>query len=165
MANKYNSLEELRRKKHLLKMEVQDLENLLTFDDTKESLSVLTSGFTDYFIKEDIDENGEKSISFKTQEIVKSVANEVKNTFTKKDNLLNFATSELGSSFAETAVKLAIVTFVGNYARKSLYNPKWKRKLIGLGLIYLAPSALRFIREKLQEFQKNGRVSSMEQLI
>ena len=66
MANKYNSLEELRRKKHLLKMEVQDLENLLTFDDTKESLSVLTSGFTDYFIKEDIDENGEKSISFKT---------------------------------------------------------------------------------------------------
>ena len=165
MAIKYNSLEELRRKKNLLKIEVDNLENLLTFDNTKESLSVLTNGFTDTFLREDIDENGETSVSFKTKEIVDSISNEVKNTFTKKDNLLNFATSELGTSLAENAIKLAIVGFVGNYAKKSLAHASWKQKLIGMALIYLAPSALRFIREKLQEFQKNGRVSSMEQLI
>ncbi|MBC7555681.1 MAG: phosphoribosyl-ATP pyrophosphatase, partial [Chryseobacterium sp.] len=102
MANQYNSLEELRRKKNLLKTEVEDLENLLTFDNTKESLSVLTNGFTNYFLKEYINEDGEPSVSFKTKEIVNFITNEVKNTFTKKDNLVNFATSELGTSLAES---------------------------------------------------------------
>jgi hypothetical protein len=165
MANKYNSLEELRRKKNLLKKEVQDLENLLTFDNKKESLSVLTRGFSDRFIKEEVDEYGEKSVSFKTKNIVDFLANEVKNTFTKKDNLLNFTTGELGTSLAENAIKIAIAGFIGNYAKKSLTNTDWKKKLIGFALIYLVPSTLRFIRKKLQEFQKNGRVSSMEQLI
>jgi hypothetical protein len=165
MANKYDNLKELRIKKALLKKDIIQIEDLLTFDNTKESLSVLTHGFTDAFLREDIDENGEKSVSFKTKEIVNSVANEVKNTFIKKDNLLNFATSELGTSLAENAIKMAIVGFVGNYAKKNLENPSWKKKLIGMALIYLVPSILRFTREKLQEFQKNGRVSSMEQLI
>jgi hypothetical protein len=165
MANKYNSLEELRRKRNLLKKEIQDLENLLTFDNKKESLSVLTRGFSDRFIKEEVDEYGEKSVSFKTKNIVDFLVNEVKNTFTKKDNLLNFATSELGTSLAENAIKIGIAGFIGNYAKKSLTNTDWKKKLIGFALIYLVPSALRFIRKKLQEFQKNGRVSSMEQLI
>ena len=38
MSAKYNSLEELRRKKALLKKEVSELEDLLTFDNTKESI-------------------------------------------------------------------------------------------------------------------------------
>lgn len=165
MANKYNSLEELRRKKNLLKLEVDNLESLLTFDNAKESLSVLTHGFTDSFLKEDVDQYGDKSVSFKTKDIVDTVANEVKNTFTKKENLFGFATSELGTSLAENAIKLAIVGFIGNYAKKSLENTSVKKKLIGMALIYIVPSVLRFIREKLQEFHKNGRVSSMEQLI
>ena len=49
MSTKYNSLEELRRKKALLKKEVSDLEDLLTFDNAKESLSALTHGFTDKY--------------------------------------------------------------------------------------------------------------------
>ncbi|MGS0747212.1 phosphoribosyl-ATP pyrophosphatase [Halpernia sp. GG3] len=165
MANKYNSLDELRRKKKLLQSEVDHLESLLTFDNAKESLSVLTGGFSDSFLKEVVNEDGETSISLKTKEIVDSVADGVKNTFTKKDTLLDFAKSELGSSLAENAVKLAIVGFVGNYAKKSLEDTSVKKKLIGLVLIYLAPSILRFIRKKLQEFHKNARISSMEQLI
>lgn len=165
MAHTYNSLKELRIKKKLLKTEINDLENLLTFDSPKESLSVLTHGFTDYFLKENIDENGEKSISLKTKEIVDTVAKEVKNTFTKKDNLVNFAKSDLGSSLAENAIKMAIVGFITDYAKKNLANSSWKRKMIGMALIYLAPSLLKFIRENLQEFKKNGRVSSLEQLI
>ena len=165
MANKYNGLDELRRKKALLKSEVDQLESLLSFDNAKESLSVLTHGFTDNFLKEVVDEEGEPTVAFKTKEIVDSVADTVKNTFIKKDNIIDFAQSELGSSLAENAIKLIIVGFVGNYAKKSLENTRVKKKLIGLALIYLAPSILRFIREKLQEFHKNGRVSSMEQLI
>jgi acyl-coenzyme A synthetase/AMP-(fatty) acid ligase len=54
---------------------------------------------------------------------------------------------------------------VGNYARKSLKSSNWKRKVAGVALIYLAPIALRFIRKKLENYQKNQSVSSMEQLI
>jgi hypothetical protein len=32
-------------------------------------------------------------------------------------------------------------------------------------MIYLAPAALRFVRKKLETYQKNKSVSSMEQLI
>jgi len=37
MGRKYDSLEELRRKKKLLKDEVSELENLLTFKNTKKA--------------------------------------------------------------------------------------------------------------------------------
>ena len=47
MAYQYESLEELRRKKALLKKDISEIEELLTFENTKESLSVLTNGFTD----------------------------------------------------------------------------------------------------------------------
>ena len=47
MGTKYSSLDELRRKKELLKKEVSEIEDLITFDNTKESLSAFTNGFTD----------------------------------------------------------------------------------------------------------------------
>lgn len=165
MANKYNSLEELRLKKKLLKKEVDSLEDLLTFDDTKASLSVLTHGFTDHFLKEAVDEDGEKSVEFKTKEIVDSVAKEVKNAFTKKDNLVQFATSELGTSIIENTIKLAIVGYIGKYVKKQVENTDWRKKLLGIAIIYCVPIILRYLREKLPDFQKNGRVSSLEQLI
>ncbi|WP_238555213.1 mitochondrial import receptor subunit TOM5 [Chryseobacterium sp. P1-3] len=44
-------------------------------------------------------------------------------------------------------------------------STNWKNKLVGAALIYLAPIALKFVRKKLEEYQKNKSVSSMEQLI
>ena len=79
--------------------------------------------------------------------------------------MYGFAKSDAGMSLAENALKIAAVTFVGNYARKSLYNTSWKKKAIGIALIYLAPIALRFVREKLENYQRNRTASSMEQLI
>ncbi|SEG61972.1 hypothetical protein SAMN05421847_3009 [Halpernia humi] len=165
MANKYNSLEELRRKKALLKKEVSDLQDLLTFEDTKESLSVLTHGFSDSFLKEEYNKDGEKSVALDGKEIVKSISNQVKSTLMNKKNIMNFAKSDVGSSIAENAIKLSIVGFVGNYAKKSLSNSNWKKKVLGLILIYLAPSLLRYLRTKLEDYEKNRSVSSMEQLI
>ena len=165
MSTKYNSLEELRRKKALLKKEVSDLEDLLTFDNTKESLSALTHGFTDKFLQEDTSLDGETTVSLNTNQIVKEISGNIKDTLLSRSSVMNFAKSEGGWSIVENAMKLGVVTFVGNYARKSLYNRSWKKKLIGLALIYLAPIALRFIRKKLEDYQKSKTTSSFEQLI
>lgn len=165
MPNKYNSLEELRRKKDLLKKEVDELQNILTFDDTKESLSALTGGFTDPYLSEETDAEGEKSVSINKKQIVKAITDQVKDKITNKNSVIGFVKGEVGSSIAENAIKLGIVAFVGNFAKKSLNNASWKKKLIGLAIIYLVPFALRFIRTKLENFEKNRSVSSMEQLI
>ena len=165
MSTKYNNLKELRRKKALLKKEVSDLENLLTFDNTKESLSALTNGFTDKFLQSDTNIEGETTISLKTNEIVKEISGNIKDNFLNRNSVLNFAKSEGGISVVENALKIGAVTFVGNYARKNLHNKSWKKKLIGLALIYLAPIALRFIRKKIEEYEKSKTTSSFEQLI
>lgn len=165
MANKFGSLEELRRKKALLKKDISEMEDLLTFENTKESLSALTHGFTDKYLKEEMQPDGEMKVEIKTQEIMKEVSNSVKETVLNRDSIVGFARSEAGSHLVENALKIGAVTFVGNYARKSILNASWKKKAIGLALIYLAPIALRFIRTKLEEYQKNRTTSSMEQLI
>ena len=96
MSAKYNSLEELRRKKALLKKEVSELEDLLTFDNTKESLSVLTNGFTDKFLQQDTNLEGETTISLKTNEIVKEISGSIKDSLLSRSSVLNFAKSEGG---------------------------------------------------------------------
>ena len=165
MGSKYNSLEELRRKKELLKKEVADLSDLLTFDNTKESLSALTNGFTDKYLQENINEEGETKVSIRTDEIVKDISGNIKDSVLNKRAAYGFAKSSAGKSIAENALKIGVVTLVGNYARKSLYNKSWKKKLIGLALIYIAPFALRFIRKKIDEYQQSKTTSSFEQLI
>lgn len=165
MAYKYESLDELRRKKALLKKDISEMEELLTFENTKESLSALTHGFTDKYLKEEIQPDGETKVAFKTQEILKIVSNSVKDSVLNKHSILGFAKSSAGLNVVENALKIGAVTFVGNYAKKSLYNTSWKKKAIGLALIYLAPIALRYIRKKLETYQKSRTTSSMEQLI
>lgn len=165
MGSKYSSLEELRRKKALLKKEVSEMEDLITFDNTKESLSAFTNGFTDKYLKEEIQADGEKKVSLDTTEIVKEFSSSVKDSVLNRHSLYGFAKSDAGMSLVENALKIGAVTFVGNYARKSLTNTSWKKRIIGLALIYLAPIALRFIRKKLENYQRNQTASSMEQLI
>ena len=67
MSVQYQSLEELKRKKALLKKELSDMEGLLTFDNAKESLSVMTNGFTDKFLKEEVDEEGNSHTALKKE--------------------------------------------------------------------------------------------------
>ncbi|MCP2038437.1 phosphoribosyl-ATP pyrophosphatase [Chryseobacterium sp. HSC-36S06] len=165
MGTKYSSLEELRRKKQLLKGEVAEIEDLITFDNTKESLSAFTNGFTDKYLKEEIKPDGETSVSLNTNEIVKEFSTSIKDTVLNRNAVYGFAKSDAGMNLVENALKIGAVTFVGNYARKSLYNTSWKKKIIGVALIYLAPIALRYVREKLENYQRNRTASSMEQLI
>lgn len=165
MANKYNSLEELRTKKALLKKEISEMEDLLTFDNTKETLSALTHGFTDKYLGEELKPDGEIKTVLKTPEIVQEISNSVKDSVLNRDSVFGFAKSDAGINVIENAMKIGAVTFVGNYARKSISNTSWKKKAIGLALIYLAPIALRFIRKRLEKWQRDRATSSMRQLI
>ena len=165
MGSKYNSLDELKRKKALLKKEIAEMEDLFTCDNTKESLSAFTNGFTDKYLKEKTQPDGKKKLAINTDEIVKEFSNSVKDKVLNRSSVYAFAKSDAGMNLVENALKIGAVSFVGNYAKKSLYNASWKKKIIGLALIYLAPIALRFIREKLENYQRNKTASSLEQLI
>ncbi len=165
MEHKYSNIEELRKKKELLKKEISEIEDLLTFENTKESLSVFTNGFTDKYLQEELQPSGEKKTMLKTNEIVKEVSNTVKDTILSKNSVYGFAKSDAGISVIENALKIGAVSFVGNYAKKSLYNSNWKKKIIGVALIYVAPIALRYVQKKLIEYQRNKTTSSIEKLI
>ena len=97
--------------------------------------------------------------------IIKEVANEVKDRMISKNALLSIAGNASKNGLVEEGVKLAITAMIGNYAQKNLKNSNWKKKAIGLALVYVAPIAIRYAIKKLEEYQKNKSISSLEQLI
>ena len=164
MATNYNNLDELRNQKKLLKKEIGDLEDIITFKDKKESLSVLTDGLTDKYLKETYDVTGDKKLSLDTENIMREISGGIKDTVSKK-NMMGLANDTVKSGLLEDAIRMGTVALVGNYAKKNMMNKSWKKKLIGAALIYVAPYALRFLRKKLDEYQRNKAASSLEKLI
>ncbi|CAH0208850.1 phosphoribosyl-ATP pyrophosphatase [Chryseobacterium sp. Bi04] len=165
MGRKYESIEELRRKKKLLKSEIDDLENLLTFKNTKESLSAFTNGLTDQYLQEKVDEDGDEKVVLRKDVIARQLTSEVKDLLISKNTAVGIASSAFNGNIADGLIKLGITAIVGNYAKKNMKSTNWKNKLVGVALIYLAPIALKFVRKKLEVYQKNKSVSSLEQLI
>jgi hypothetical protein len=165
MSRKYESIEELRRKKNLLKEEISDLENLLTFKNTKESLSAFTNGLTDQYLQENVDEDGDEKITLRKDVIARQLTSEVKDMLISKNTAVGIASSAFKGNVADGLIKLGITALVGNYAKKNMKSSNWKKKLLGAAMIYLAPIALKYVRKKLENYQKNKSVSSMEQLI
>lgn len=165
MAKSKSNLENLRTKKNILKNEIEELEDIFTFDNTKESLSAFTHGFTDKFLGEELTPDGETKTVIKTPEILSEISTSVKNNVLTKDAIFGFANSDAGSNFIENTLKISVVTFVGNYARENIKSTSWKKKAIGLALIYVAPIILRNLREKLEDWQKHRTTESLGQLI
>jgi len=148
-----------------LKGEIDDLENLLTFKNTKESLSAFTNGLTDQYLQEKVDEDGDEKIVLRKDVIAKQLTSEVKDMFVNRNTAMGIASSALKGNAMDTVIKLGITALVGNYAKKNMSSSNWKKKLLGAALIYVAPIALKFLRKKLESYQKNKSVSSLEQLI
>lgn len=164
MAANYNNLDELRSQKRLLKQEIGTLEDIITFKDKKESLGVMTNGFTDKYLKQSYNEKGEAKLALDTENIMREISSGIKETVSKK-NVMGLANDSLRSGLLEDTIRMGAVALVGNYAKKNMMNKSWKKKLIGAALIYVAPYVLRFLREKLDEYQRNKTASSMEKLI
>ncbi|MDQ0594340.1 hypothetical protein QFZ37_002709 [Chryseobacterium ginsenosidimutans] len=165
MSRKYESLEELRRKKKLLKQEIDGLEDLLTFKNTKESLSAFTNGLTDQYLQEKVDEEGDEKVFLRKDVIAKQITSEIKDALINKNTAMGIASSAFKGDAFDIIIKLGVTAVIGNYAKKNMRSSNWKKKALGAALIYLAPIALKFVRKKLETYQKNKSVSSMEQLI
>jgi len=165
MGRNYENLNELRIKKKLLKDEIDDLENLLTFKNTKESLSAFTNGLSDQYLQEKVDENGEEKVVIRKDVIAKQVTSEVKDILLSKNTAIGIAGSAFTGTALDSMVRLGVTALVGNYARKNIKSSNWKKKLLGAAMIYLAPIALKYVRKQLESYEKNKSVSSIEQLI
>ena len=165
MGRKYESIEELRRKKKLLQTEINDLENLLTFKNTKESLSAFTNGLSDQYLQEKVDEDGDEKVVLRKDVIARQLTSEVKDLLISKNTAVGIANTAFKGNFTDGLVKLGVTALVTNYAKKNMKSSNWKKKLIGAALIYLAPIALKYVRKKIEVYQKNKSVSSLEQLI
>lgn len=165
MSSKYDSLEELRRKKNLLRTEISDIESLLTFENTKESLSAFTNGLTDQYLKDVKGPDGEDKTVIRKDVIAKQLTSQVKDMILSKDAAMGIANSAFNGNPLDGIIKLAVTALVANYAKKNFRSSNWKKKVLGAVLIYLVPSALRFVRQKLDQYQRSRSVSSMEQLI
>ncbi|MGD1317973.1 phosphoribosyl-ATP pyrophosphatase [Chryseobacterium sp. CBo1] len=165
MGRNYESLEELKRKKRLLKGEIKDLEALLTFKNTKESLSAFTNGLSDQYLQEKVDEDGEEKTVIRKDVIAKQLTSEVKDMLLSKNAAVGLASSAFSGNAVDGLIKLGVTALVANYAKKNMKSSNWKKKLLGAALIYVAPIALKYVRKKLENYQKTKSVSSMEQLI
>lgn len=165
MGRNYESLEELKRKKRLLKGEINDLEALLTFKNTKESLSAFTNGLTDQYLQEKIDEEGEEKTVLRKDVIAKQLTSEVKGMLLNKNTAVGLANSAFSGNAVDGLIKLGVTALVANYAKKNMKSSNWKKKVLGAALIYVAPIALKYVRKKLENYQKTKSLSSMEQLI
>lgn len=137
MTIKYKNLQELQRRKGSLKRELQQKEDVLTFKDTKKSLSILTNGLTDRFLTE-------KKVLKKDKE------GEV--TMHKK---LSFnAAPVLQNDTLQSAVRMGIVGLVAGYAQRNMRSKSWKKKAIGFGMVYLLPILIRHGLQYLEERKK-----------
>lgn len=152
---KYSNLSELRKKKELLKKEVDGMQEILTFKNPKSSLSYFTNGATDSFLSEKETEDGPK-ISLNTGNLVKSLSKSVKHKLTDNSGIISIDNAGLKESVVENALKLGVVSLVGNYTKKKLYNTSWKNKLVGLAIVYVLPIVLKFVREKLEQRQRKS---------
>lgn len=162
--SKYRNISEIKSQKEKLKGEIKDLEKLMTFQNPKESLSLITNGYTDNFLKEVSDKEGNIKTKIDTKSIIQGISHQVKSQVNKK-TIMQVTKSEEGNDLMKNALKLGAATLITNYAQKSMKSSTWKKKLIGAALLYVAPVALKIITKKIDEYQKNKTTESIEKLI
>ncbi len=165
MASKNNSLEKLRKRKALLKNEVSELESLISFDDTKESLSAITNGFTDNYLVNKKGSDGEVKLGLNSGFVMKNITSMVTKKAASKDAIMNFTENAISGGAMDDVIRLGVVAMVGSFAKKKINDASWKNKILGAALIYLLPIGLKYARKKLEEYQRNRSISSMGKII
>lgn len=159
-----SNLNELRKKKEILKNEIVDMENLMAFRDKRKSLSFFTNGFTDKFLDERKDDLGNSKLSVKTGEVAKYIGQSVTRKY-ENNSVLHFNNDGLKENLVENILKVGGIALAGNIAKKALMQSNWKRKIFGTAMVYLLPIAAKFISKKMDEYQRKKSISSLEKII
>lgn len=161
---KYTNITELQNQKEAIKKDIKNLEELITFKKPKNTLSLITNGYTDRFLKEVPNEDGSTQTKINTPSIIQGISHQVKKTMNKQ-TIMQVANSSEGNDLIKNAIKLGALTMITSYAQKSMKSPTWKKKIIGASLLYIAPIAVKYIYKQINEYQKNKTTKSMEKLI
>lgn len=165
------NLEDLKKRKEVLKQNISEIEEKLSFSNPKESLSAITNGLSDQFLVDRIDEEGNHKMALKTSEILSFATGGATDNFLKTkvneygEEKIGINTQNLFGSVAENALKLGATTLVSNYAKKNMANANWKKKVLGIAIIYVAPFALKYLREQLDNYQQKETLKSLEKII
>lgn len=165
------NLADLNTRKEMLKKDISEIEDKLTFKNPKESFSALTEGFTDQFLTDRIDENGIHKIGLQAKNILSFITGGLSDHFieTKVNEQgkekIALKTENLVGKIADNALQLGLASIITGYVKKSLFHRKWRRRLIGLAIIHFAPFLLKFLRQKLDEFQQKEVLESLNKII
>lgn len=120
-----NSIEKINLRKETLKNEINELEEILTFKDPKESLSILTHGYSDKFLTKEVSDTGEEKLGVNTEYLFGNIVSK--------------------------SIKIGLAGLAVGFAKKNIKNPNWKRKALGYGMIYLAPILLKKVSEVMED--------------
>lgn len=154
-----NNLADLKKRKEMLKKDISDIEDTISFKDPKKSLSTITNCFTDQFISDEYNLRGEYKKGLKWDKIFSYITGGASERFINTklneygERKLGINTKNVTGSIAENAIKIGISSLMATFVKKYLYHKKWNKKLIGLALVYLAPFLLDFAKEKLEKSQ------------
>ena len=165
MAAKYHSIDEIRRAKIALKAEIERQERLLTFQNGKQSLSVLTSGITDRYLNNAPDDDGGVKTVVNKDAIIHDMKDSMKKKVLNRNLFVQLTASAFKGESIEGLVKMGVILGTAALAKKKMKSKSWKDKLLGAALIYLAPTAVRFVQKKLDEIQKQKSINSLEKII
>jgi len=155
MGRNYESLEELKRKKRLLKGEIKDLEALLTFKNTKESLSAFTNGLSDQYLQEKVDEDGEEKTVIRKDVIAKQLTSEVKDMLLSKNAAVGLASSAFSGNAVDGLIKLGVTALVANYAKKKYEKFQLEEKTFGSSIDLCSTDCFKICPQKVGKLPKN----------
>lgn len=165
MEKSYRNLDELRLQKELLKKEVAEMEDIMKFKNTTKSLSQLTNGFSDHYIEEKMDKDGQPKMALKKEAIIKTFSSNVRNKMANRDAVVGITNKAMNAGVMEDVIQLGASTLLAGVAKKQLNSSNWKKKALGYAIIYLAPYAIKMMAKKGAEYRKKKSISSMEKLI
>ena len=154
-----NNLADLQKRKEMLRKDISEIEDTIRFKDPKKSLSKLTNGFTDQFVSDEFNYRGEHKTGLKWDKVFSYITGGTSERFlTSKLNeygekKLGINTKNIAGSITENALKIGISSLMATLTKKYLFHKKWKKKIIGLAIVYLSPFILDFAKEKLKALQ------------
>lgn len=163
MAVKYNNIKELRQKKALLKKEIDDLQDLITFKDTKQSLSVMTKGASDQYLTKEMTPEGEK-LTVQTKPLMQHIGDTVTGK-AQTNSIIKFDNTGTKEVTKQNLLKLGALAIAGFAAKKIIKSRGFKNRIMGIILVYFGPKIAKVLLDKLEEYQKNKSVNSVEKLI
>lgn len=116
------NLADLHLRQEMLRQEISALEEKLSFKNPKESLGAFTDGFTDAFFTDKTDAMGKHHLGVKSQKIC--------------------------CLLTEKVLKWGFALAIGKQLKKGAPRKKWKKRLLGIALLFLSPYCYSLIKKK-----------------